>query len=358
MRKPLLFLPGPMQVPEHVLAAAQRPMFSHRSPEMLDLLSKLEMRSRPLFGTKEDVLFLAASGTGAMECAVCNLTSPGDEIVVVVGGSFAARWVQIAEAYGLTVHQVDVDWRRGATLSEIERALSQWPKAQVVFHTWSESSTGVLNDMPEIGKLVRSQNKILVADAVSGLAVSPMSMDDWNIDAVIVGSQKGLMLPPGLGLVAINPRAWEKSKSSKMPRFYWDWKKYKGAVPFTPAVTLLFQLDASLEYIHSEGLEQIFARRARVAERIRDLVRRSGMEVYALKPGNGITGVIPPQGFDMGALRRRLDNDFGIQIAGGLGKVKDTIFRIGHVGHITDEELDYFIGSFERCLTQEPVQRT
>lgn len=358
MRKPLLFLPGPMQVPEHLLAAAVRPMFSHRSSKMLELLSTLEARTKPLFGTKGDILYLASSGTGAMECAVSNLTSPGDEVIVVVGGSFAARWVQIAEAYGLTVRQVDVDWRRGATFADVEQALRQWPKAQVVFHTWSESSTGVLNDIPDIGKLIRSQNKILVVDAVSGLAVSPMSMDDWNVDAVIVGSQKGLMVPPGLGLVAINPRAWEKNERSKMPRFYWDWKKYKGAVPFTPALTLLFQLEASLEYIHSEGLQRIFARRAHVAERIRDLVRRSGMEVYALKPGNGITGVIPPQGFDMSSLRRRLERDFDIQIAEGLGKAKDTTFRIGHVGHITDEELNYFIGSFERCLTQEPVKRT
>jgi aspartate aminotransferase-like enzyme len=204
--------------------------------------------------------------------------------------------------------------------------------------------------MADVGKLVRSQNKIFVADAVSGLAVSPMSMDEWNIDAVAVGSQKGLMLPPGLGVVAVGPRAWQKAERSKMPRFYWEWKKYKGAVPFTPALTLLFQLEASLDYMHSQGVPRIFERHAQIADRIRDLVQRSGMEVYALKPGNGITGVIPPKGFDMKTLQRRLESDFGIQISEGLGKVKDTTFRIGHVGHVTDEELEYFIHSFERCL--------
>jgi len=171
VRKPLLFLPGPMQVPDHVRAAGDRPLFSHRSPQMDSLLAKLEEGCRPLFGTKGDIIFLASSGTGAMESAIANLTSPGDEIIVVVGGSFAGRWSQIAEAYGLTVRAVDVDWRRGASLADIENALKQWPKAEVVFHTWSESSTGVLNDISEIGKLVRSQNKVFVADAISGLAL-------------------------------------------------------------------------------------------------------------------------------------------------------------------------------------------
>jgi len=351
MRKPLLFLPGPMQVPDQVRAAGDRPLFNHRSPQMVELLEKLEKGCQPLFGTKGNVLFLASSGTGAMESAVVNLTSPGDEVIVIVGGTFSARWGDIATAYGLSVHVVQVDWRQGATLAEVEAGLKQWPNAQVVFHTWSESSTGVLNDMLEVGKLVRANNRLFVADAVSGLAVSPMSMDAWNIDAVVVGSQKGLMVSPGLGVVAIGERAWEKSERAKMPRFYFDWKKLKGTVPFTPALSLLFELDGSLDFIHSQGMEKIFARRAQVASRIRDLVKRSGMEVYAQKPGNGITGVIPPKGFDMAALRRRLENDFGIQIAGGLGKVKDTIFRIGHVGHVTDEELDYFIQSFERCLS-------
>ena len=339
-----------MQVPDAVRAAGDRPLFNHRSTQMLELLAKLKASCKPLFGTNGDVVFFASSGSGVMESAVVNLSSPGDEIIVIVGGTFATRWADIGKAYGLTVHTIDADWRRGATLAEVEAGLKRWPNSQVIFHTWSESSTGVLNDMAEIGKLVRSNNKIFVADAVSGLAVSPMRMDEWNIDAAVAGSQKGLMVSPGLGVVAIGARAWEKTEAAKSSRFYFDWKKLKGTVPFTPALSLLFELDGALDFIHSQGMDKIFRRRAQVAERIRDLVRRSGMEVYALKPGNGITGVIPPKGFDIASLRRRLENDFGIQIAGGLGKVKDLIFRIGHVGHVTDEEVDYFIQSFERCL--------
>jgi serine---pyruvate transaminase len=350
MRKPLLFLPGPMQVPDQVRLAGDRPLFNHRSPQMSELLSKLQTRCKPLFGTAGDVLFFACSGTGAMESAVVNLTSPGDEIIVVVGGTFAMRWVDIGRAYGITVRTVHVDWRRGATLEEVEAALKRWPKAEILFHTWSESSTGVLNDMAEIGKLVRSQGRFFVVDAVSGLAVSRLVMDEWSIDVVVAGSQKGLMVSPGLGVVAVGPRGWEKASRSTSPRFYFDWREMKGAVPFTPALSLLLELDGSLDFIQAQGLNKIFARRGLVADRIRDLVRRSGMEIYALKPGNGITAVIPPNGFDMAALRRRLENDFGIQIAGGLGKLKDTTFRIGHVGHLTDEEVDYFVRSFERCL--------
>jgi aspartate aminotransferase-like enzyme len=350
MRKPVLFIPGPMQVPDHVRAAGDRPLFSHRSQHMTDMLAKLEAGCRPLLGTAGNVVFLVSSGTGAMESAVSNLTSPGDEIIVIVGGTFAQRWIKIAEAFGLTVHAAEVDWRTGATAADVRQAMAQWPDAQVVFTTWSESSTGVLIDLSEIGKLVRSQNKFLVADAVSGLAVSPMSMDEWMVDAVISGSQKGLMIPAGLGVVAIGNRAWQKSEKSRTPRYYWDWKNYKGDVSFTPALSLLFQLEAALEYIHSQGMDRIFARRAEVAEKIRGLVKRLGMEIYALKPGNGITGVVPPDGFDVPGLLQRLECDFEIQIAEGLGKLKRKTFRIGHVGHVSDEELEYFIDSFEKCV--------
>jgi len=339
-----------MQIPDVVRQAAERPLFNHRSPEMARLISSLESRSKPLFGTTADILFLASSGSGAMESAVVNLTSPGEEIIVVVGGVFAQRWVQIAEAFGLTVRQVEPDWRKGVSLQQMRDAIERWPAAKVVFLTWSESSTGVLIPLDQIGQFVRSQNKVLVVDAVSGLAVSPFQMDDWCVDAVVVGSQKGLLLPPGLGIVAVNSRAWEQVRQSSMPRYYWDWKKYRNSSPFTPATSLLFQLDAALEFIHSCSLDGIYKRRADVAETIRRLVTDSGMEVYALKPGNGITGVIPPDGFDSIGLIRRLENEFQIQIAEGLGAIQKTTFRIGHVGHVTDEELDYFIQSFKTCL--------
>ena len=339
-----------MQVPDEIRIAGDKPLFNHRSPQMFDLVSRLEAGCRPLFGTSADIIFLAASGSGTMESAIVNLTSPGDEILVVVGGTFAERWSHISKAFGLTARIVEADWRTGVSTPQVKHALEQWPLAKIVFLTWSESSTGVLIDLDEIGKLVRSHGKILVADAVSGLAVSPMKMDDWCVDVVVAGSQKGLLLPPGLGVVAINSRAWDMSKRATMPRFYWDWAKYKSNIPFTPATSLLFQLEAALEFIRAHGLANIFERRAEVAAIIRNLVTQSGMEIYAKKPGNGITGVIPPSGFNSAALIRRLESDFGIQIAEGLGAIQKTTFRIGHVGHVSNEELDYFIQSFRTCL--------
>jgi aspartate aminotransferase-like enzyme len=175
-------------------------------------------------------------------------------------------------------------------------------------------------------------------------------MDQWQIDVVISGSQKGLMIPAGLGLVAIGGRAWERARNSRSARYYWDWKKYKGPLPFTPALTLLFQLEASLEYVKTQGLERLFERKADVAGAIRDLVKQSGFGIYARRPGNGITAVVPDQAFDMAAFIRRLERDFGIQIAGGLGRLKDCTFRIGHVGFVGDDELDYFVRSFSAAL--------
>jgi aspartate aminotransferase-like enzyme len=175
-------------------------------------------------------------------------------------------------------------------------------------------------------------------------------MDRWQIDVVISGSQKGLMIPAGLGLVAIGARAWDRARDSRTVRYYWDWKKYKGPLPFTPALTLLFQLEAALEYVKTQGLPRFFDRKADVAGSIRDLVKQSGFEIYARKPGNGITAVVPDPGFDIAAFIRRLERDFGIQIAGGLGRLKDSTFRIGHVGFVGDKELDYFVQSFSAAL--------
>ena len=351
MKRFLLLLPGPMQVPDQVAKAAERPLFFHRSPEYMEFRARLESRVQPLFGTKSDILFLSSSGTGAMESAIVNMTSPGGEIIVMVGGTFAERWASIGEAFGLEVHRAQVDWRQGPSVDDVRRAMEQWPDATVIYLTWSESSTGVLVGLEAIGRAVRDQNKWLVADAVSGLAVSPLDMDGWNIDAVVVGSQKGLMLPPGLGLVAIGPRAWERSKTARSPRFTCDWSSYIGQVPVTPPLSLMHQLDAALDMIDEMGPSGVYKRRSEVAERMRALVEENGLEVFAKRPGNGITGGIAPPSLDIERFRRCLRDEYSILIAGAPGKLNGEIFRIGHVGHLTDAEVEYFSESFEKALT-------
>ena len=353
MDRLLLFLPGPMQVPESVAEAAKRPLFFHRSEQFDQFRSKLTTRVQPLFGTQSDILFLSSSGTGAMESAVANLTSPGEAIIVMVGGTFAERWARIGKALGLTVRVADVDPRTGPSVDDVNGAMDRWPDAQVVFTTWSESSTGVLMELDEIGRAVRLRKKYLVTDAVSGLAVSPMQMDAWNVDAVVAGSQKGLMLPPGLGVVAVGTRAWERAATSTMPRFYWDWDSYRHSVPVTPPMSIMFQLEAALDFMDTLGPGGLYARRAEVAGRIREMVERNGLELYAKRTGNGITAVLAPDRMDVDRFLRRLEEDYSILIAGVLGPLKGKMFRIGHVGQVSDEEVDYFIQSFEKALALE-----
>ena len=353
VKRLLLMLPGPMQVPGAVAEAAGRPLFAHRSSEYMDFRCRLQSRVQPLFGTTADILFMSSPGTGAMESAIVNLTSPGEEIIVMVGGVFAERWALIGEAFGLNVHRAEVDWRLGPSADDVQSAMDRWPGAAVVYLTWSESSTGVLIELESIGRVVREREKWLVADAVSGLAVSPLAMDRWNVDVVIVGSQKGLMLPPGLGLVAVGARAWERAKAARSPRFTWDWASYRDQVPVTPPLSIMHQLDAAMDLIQDLGPGGIYQRRAEVAERVRALVQAHGMELYARRPGNGITGALVPAAIDIDRISERLEDDYGILIAGGLGKLKGAILRIGHVGHLENEELDYFCDSFARVLASE-----
>ena len=351
MERLLLLLPGPMQIPDEVAEAARRPLFFHRSQKFLDFQERLRTRMRPLLGTSSsEILFLSGPGTAAMESAVVNMTSPGEEILVVAGGVFAERWAKIGRAFGLNVRVSEVDWRLGATPDDVRAAMDRWPGARVVFVTWSESSTGVLIELDEIGRAVRERGKWLVADAVSGLAVSPLRMDDWNIDVVVAGSQKGLMLPPGLAVVAVGARTWEKVSGAASPRFSLDWEPFRRRVPSTPALSLMHQLDAALDLIDAMGPGGVYQRRRAVADRIRALVTDCGLEIYAKRPGNGITAVLAPEGVSADQFRKRLEEDYSILIAGGQGRLEGKILRIGHVGHLTDPEVDYFSDSFRKTL--------
>jgi len=273
----------------------------------------------------------------------------------MVGGTFARRWSSIGKAFGLAVHEHDVDWREGPAVDDVVRALDRWPEAEVVFLTWSESSTGVTVDLEEIGRQIRSRGRYLAVDAVSGLGVSPFEMDRWSVDAVVASSQKGLMMPAGLGVVAVNERAIERSRHSRSPRFTWDWIPYLERVPVTPPLSLMNQLAAALGWIERAGLAEVFRRRAAVAGTIREHIEKWNFSVFARARGNGITAAVVPPDMDVDAFRRRLEDDFKIVVA--EGQIPDTpTFRIGHVGHLTDEELDYFLRSVPRALEAEGIR--
>jgi aspartate aminotransferase-like enzyme len=284
-----------------------------------------------------------------------NLTSPGTGIIVMVGGAFARRWSSIGKAFGLAVHEYDVDWRQGPGLDDVVQAMDRWPDAEVVFLTWSESSTGVTVDLEEIGRLIRARGRYLAVDAVSGLGVSPFEMDRWSVDAVVASSQKGLMMPAGLGVVAVNERALDRSRDSRSPRFTWDWIPYLERVPVTPPLGLMNQLAAALNLIERQGLDAVYQRRERVARAVRERVGDWGFGVFARNPGNGITAANTPPEMDVESFRRRLEQDFGIVVA--EGQIPDTPgFRIGHVGHLTDDELAYFLESVPRALSAEGIK--
>lgn len=355
MERLLLMLPGPMQVPDEIARGALEPLFFHRSDRFDAFQEALRRRMRPLWGTRAaQTIFLSACGTGAMESAVVNLTSPGTEIIVMVGGTFARRWTAIARAYGLVVHEFDVAWEQGPSADDVRQAMDRWPGAEVVFLTWSESSTGVLVNLEEIGRLVRGRGAFLAVDAVSGLGVSPFAMDAWSVDAVVASSQKGLMMPAGLGVVAVNERAVERSRRSTSPRLTWDWIPYLERVPVTPPLGLMHQLEAALDFFDRQGLGAVYLRRAAVAESIRSLVASAGFPVYAERPGNGITAAVAPPDMDVDGFRRRLESDFGIVIAEGQIPGTPT-FRIGHVGHLTDAEVAHFLESFPKALDAKGV---
>lgn len=355
MDRLLLMLPGPMQVPDEIARGALEPLFFHRSERFASFQEDLNRRMRPLWGTSEaQTVFLSSCGTGAMESAVVNLTSPGTGVIVMVGGAFARRWSAIGNAFGLEVHDYDVDWRKGPAVEDVAAAMDRWPGAEVVFLTWSESSTGVTVDLEEIGREVRSRGRYLAVDAVSGLGVSPFEMDRWSVDTVVASSQKGLMMPAGLGVVAVHERALERSRQSRSPRFTWDWIPYLERVPVTPPLGLMNQLAAALDLIERQGLDALYRRRASVASTIREKVREWGFHVFAENPGNGITAAVTPADMDVEGLRGRLERDFQIVIA--EGQISDTpTFRIGHVGHLTDAELEYFLESVPKALAAEGI---
>ena len=281
----LLRVPGPTPVPDRVARAAARPILWHRSPEFVELFKRVESGLKRLFETEGDVLILAGSGTAAMESAVSNLTSPGEEVIVLNGGKFGERWLELVQAFGARPCEVKYPFGRGVEPDALDEALAKHPNAKVVFATQNESSTAVLNDIEALAKVTRERNRLLVVDAISSLGGTPLPMDAWGVDVVVAGSQKCLMLPPGLAFVGVSKRAWEKAEASRGHRYYFDWKQYQKAAknaesPYTSAVSLMFALDESLSMLEEEGAEARFERHRLMRAMIRAGLEALGFTLY------------------------------------------------------------------------------
>jgi aspartate aminotransferase-like enzyme len=354
--KSYLLAPGPTPVPPEVLAAMAQPIIHHRTPQFAALLAEVQQNLRALFGTSQDVLVLAASGTGAMEGSVTNLCSPGDEVIVVNGGKFGERWTKICQTYGVTVREVRVEWGRAVVPQMVESALDAYPKARAVYMQASETSTCVLHPVPQIAALTRKRETLLVVDGITAVGVLPLPMDELGIDVLVTGSQKALMLPPGLAFVSLSERAWAATERAKLPRFYFDFKRERKGVAekstaWTPAISLLYGLKAALDLMVAEGWPGIYARHDRLARATRAGAKALGLSLLAPEsPSPAATAIMLPTSVDGSALFRYLRDKMRVTFAGGQDQLKGKIIRLSHLGYVGTFDIVVSIAALELAL--------
>ena len=357
MKKNLLFTPGPTPIPPEALLAMAQPIDYHRSNATAALIKDVLEKLKHVFQTENDVLFLTASGTGAMEGAVANLLSRGDKALVIRSGKFGERWGEICTAYGIEVLPIDVRWGDSVEPQAVESLLTEHPDVKAVFATLCETSTGALHDIEALGHLTRMRPTLLVVDAVSGLGADDLQMDNWGVDVVVSCSQKGLMTPPGLAFAALNQRAWNAVERSDLPKYYLDFRKayqsgLAGSVPYTPAVTLLSALQCGLNRICAEGIRNTIARHNRLARATRGAMKALGLPLFATSPANTLTSIRLPQTVDGKAFLHLMRDRYGITYAGGQSQLSGKIVRIAHLGWMNENDVIVAISAFERGLAE------
>lgn len=355
MRKHHLLAPGPTEVPAAISLAEAQTLIHHRTPQFSEIYVRCHEGLKPIFKTAAPVYVLCATGTGAMETAVINTLSPGEKPIVVRGGVFGERWGKICEAYGIQPTYIDVEWGSAVDPAAIAKALAAAPNTPAVFTQLSETSTGAAMDVKAIAEITRKTETLLVVDAISGLGAMALETDAWGVDVVVAGSQKSFMLPPGLAFISAAERAWKRIDAAKLPRFYFDLRAYKKNLadktsPWTPAISLCYALEKSLEMMNGEGIDAIVARHARHAEAVRRGVKALGLEPFAKNPGNVLTSVKVPDAVDGGKLVKKMRDEYGVTMAGGQGKIKGKIFRISNLGYVDDWDLVIALAAVERGL--------
>jgi aspartate aminotransferase-like enzyme len=358
--KLMLMIPGPTPVPERVLQAMAKHPMGHRSADFSAIFGEVTENLKWLHQTQNDLLILAASGTGVMEAGIINFLSPGDKVIVGSNGKFGERWAEVTDAYGLNTQRITSDWGKPLDPELIRVALeadtAKEIKAVIVTH--SETSTGVINDLETINKHVKAHGALIIVDTVTSLGACSVPVDAWGLDVVASGSQKGYMIPPGLGFVSVSPKAWEAYKTAKLPRFYFDLGKYrkdaaKNTTPFTPAINLIFAMQASLRLMKQEGLENIFARHDRHSRATRAAMKAMSLPLYAPDDHSSpaITAVMPTS-VDAEKIRSVMKKKFDIVLAGGQDALKGKIFRIGHLGFVSDRDILTAIAALEGTLIE------
>jgi aspartate aminotransferase-like enzyme len=356
--KNYLLAPGPTAVPAEVLLQIASPTIHHRTPEFEKIVSGVREQLKEVFATTQDVIVLAASGTGGMEAAVTNTLSPGEVVLCVNAGKFGERWLNICRTFGLEVEELRVEWGRPVEAGAVESALRRRPEIRAVLVQASETSTAVLHPIEAISRLTRAHDTLLLVDGITAVGVTEMPMDRWGIDVLVSGSQKAFMLPPGLAFIALSERAWRASESAKLPRFYFDLRRerdnlHKNTTAYTPAINLMYGLSCALGMMLEEGLPAIFARCDRLMRATRAGAQAIGLELVAKEsPSPAVTGVFTPPGLDGGAIQKYLRYALGVEVAGGQDQFKGKILRLAHLGFTGDFDVITVLAALELALSR------
>lgn len=357
MLKRYLLAPGPTPVSPEVLLAMAKPVIHHRAPEFGELFGEVREGLKWLFQTHNDVLILASSGTGGMEGAVANFLSPGDRALVVNGGKFGERWGKICKTFGVHVTEIKVEWGHAVDPQAVADALKKDPAIKAVYVQASETSTGVAHDTKALAEVVRTcEGTILVVDAITALGVFDIQTDAWGLDVVVTGSQKALMLPPGLAFVSVSEKAWQVAEKARNGAFYFDLKKerasqVKNQTAYTPAVSMIIGLQEVLRTLKAEGLDAVFARQERLAHAMREGVKAAGLSLFPkMSPSNALTAICAPDGVDGQAIYKNLRVQYGITAAGGQDHLKGKIFRIAHMGYADTFDVIMSLAAVEMVL--------
>ncbi len=354
-----LRIPGPTPCPDDVLQAMSRQMINHRGPEFAGIMERITSGLQTMFETKNDVLTLTSAGTGALEAAVVNTLSPGDRALCVSIGVFGDRFADIATTYGVEVQKLSYDLGKAANPDDVADALRKDASFKAVMVTHNETSTGVTNDLGAIAKAIRGVRPdiLILVDAISSLGSVPLPIDAWDLDVVFTGSQKGWMVPPGMAMVSVSKRAWAAVEQARIPRYYFDYKKAKsylekGQTPWTPAVSVYFAMDVAIKKLLDEGLSNIHARHARLGKFTRDGVKALGLKLLADESvaSNTVTSVWVPEGVEGPALNKMMREEYNTVLAGGQGTLTGKIFRIGHLGLVSEADLQACLDALKLAL--------
>jgi aspartate aminotransferase-like enzyme len=356
--KKRLYTPGPTPVPETVMLKMAEPIIHHRHPEFTEIFKRVNENLKYLFQTKQPVLTLACSGTGGMEATFVSLFSPGDTVISANGGKFGERWVKMPKEFGLNAVEVKVEWGKAPTADQIKDALRKHPEAKAVYLVHSETSTGTATDVQALARVIRENSKALVCvDGITAVGAHELRFDDWDIDVCVTGSQKGLMIPPGLAFVALSGRAVKAIETSKLPRFYFDLRRAlksyeKNDTPWTPAVSLIIGVDAALQMIRAEGIENIWRRHERLAVALREGIKAVGLKLFSDSPSYAVTPVWLPEGVDWKSFNKTMKEKYGITIAGGQEEYAGKIFRVSHLGYYDELDMVTVLAALEMALAE------